>query len=74
MGAGIWFFYEGAVAEKIGSGLQNRVHRCESGPRLQFLAKQEIVPRMRQKGAFEGLLGSEITKMGEWRNWQTQRT
>ncbi len=40
------FYYDnlthasGAVAEQIGSGLQNRVHRCESGPRLQILAKQ----------------------------------
>ena len=24
----------GAVAEQLGSGLQDRVHRCESGPRL----------------------------------------
>ena len=27
----------GAVAEQLGSGLQNRVHRCESGPRLHVL-------------------------------------
>ena len=29
-------YTHGAVAEKLGSGLQNRVHRCESGPRLHF--------------------------------------
>ena len=31
------FFYpnsDGAMAEQLGSGLQNRVHRCDSGSRL----------------------------------------
>ena len=32
----------GAMAEKLGSGLQNRLHRCESDSRLHsFLAKRE---------------------------------
>ena len=29
--------YPGAVAEWLRSGLQSRVHRFDSGPRLQFL-------------------------------------
>jgi hypothetical protein len=30
-----WLFGHGAVAEWLRSGLQSRVHRFESGPRLQ---------------------------------------
>ena len=39
---GIWYERrggrsDGAMAEEIGSGLQNRVHRCDSGSRLHLL-------------------------------------
>ena len=35
-------FY-GAMAEQLGSGLQNRVHRCDSGSRLQIAGMAELV-------------------------------
>jgi hypothetical protein len=37
-----FFLAFGAVAEQLGSGLQNRVHRCESGPRLHLFGLDEI--------------------------------
>ncbi len=38
-------FYPGAVAEWLRSGLQNRVHRFDSGPRLQSLIRRSSVGR-----------------------------
>lgn len=49
-----WQKYDGAMAEKLGNGLQNRPHRCDSGSRLQ-IANERKMRRDDEIGKHNGL-------------------